>query len=203
MRRVLILSNIINIDKNIIENSFIIGVDKGAYIAALNNIQMDIAIGDFDSINPSMLDTIKLFTKKIIKLNSIKDKTDTDEALDLCDNNDEIIILGGIQGKRIEHFIANIIQLKNHPNLIIMDDNSLIETKTESFKPRCNYKFISFFSLTDSSIISLKGFSYPLDSYQLKNNDPLCISNEINSNDSYVTIKEGRLLVIYSKDDNI
>ena len=58
MRRVLILSNIINIDKNIIENSFIIGVDKGAYIAALNNIHMDIAIGDFDSIKPLMLDTI-------------------------------------------------------------------------------------------------------------------------------------------------
>lgn len=202
MRRILILSNIKNIDKSMINNSFIIGVDKGAYLAATNNIKMDIAIGDFDSINPEMMDTIELFSNKIIKLNSIKDKTDTDEALDLCNKDDEIIILGGIQGNRIEHFIANLIQLKNHPNLKIIDDNSLIETKTESFKPNNNYKFISFFSLTNSSIISLTGFSYPLDSYVLKNNDPLCISNEINSKDPYVTIKEGRLLVIYTKDDN-
>lgn len=203
MRRVLILADIKNIDESILKDSFIIGVDKGAYLCASKNIYMDIAIGDFDSLsNSSMLDFIFKYSEKVIKLNSIKDKTDTAEALDLCNNDDEIIILGGIQGQRIEHFYANIIELKKHPNLKLMDDYSLIETKSESFKPLINYKYISFFSLDSESIISLNGFDYEIKDYHLKDNDPLAISNQIHSNDPFVEIKKGRLLIIYSKEDH-
>lgn len=202
MKRVLILANISNINKEFLEDSYIIGVDKGAYIAAINNIEMDIAIGDFDSIQPEMMTTIEKYSKKIIKLNSIKDFTDTNEALGLCDSNDDIYILGGIQGKRIEHFYANIIELKNNSNLKMIDDYSLIETKSQSFIPRSDYKYISFFSIENESIISLRGFSYNLNDYLLKENDPLCISNEINSLNPYVEIKKGRLLVIYTKEDH-
>lgn len=202
MKRVLILANISNINKEFLEDSYIIGVDKGAYIAAINNIKMDIAIGDFDSIQPEMMTIIEKYSKKIIKLNSIKDFTDTNEALGLCDSNDDIYILGGIQGKRIEHFYANIIELKNNSNLKMIDDYSLIETKSQSFIPRSDYKYISFFSIENESIISLRGFSYNLNDYLLKENDPLCISNEINSLNPYVEIKKGRLLVIYTKEDH-
>ena len=202
MKRVLILANINKINKEILNDSYVIGVDKGAYVASLNNIIMDVAIGDFDSIETEMMDTIKDHSKKIIKLNSIKDFTDTNEALALCDPSDEIIILGGIQGKRIEHFYANILELKRNPNLKMLDDYSLIETKNKSFKPNMDYKYISFFSLEEESIISLSGFSYNLDNYSLKENDPLCISNEINTNNPFVEIKKGRLLVIYTKEDH-
>ncbi len=202
MKRVLILANISKIDKEILNDSYIIGVDKGAYVASLNQITMDTAIGDFDSIDSEMMPLIEKYSKRIIKLNSIKDFTDTNEALGLCNPNDEIIILGGIQGKRIEHFYANIIELKNNPNLKMIDDYSLIETKANSFIPRMDYKYISFFSLENESIISLSGFSYNLNKYVLKDNDPLCISNEINSKNPYVEIIKGRLLVIYTKEDH-
>lgn len=64
MKRVLILANINKINKEILNDSYVIGVDKGAYVASLNNIIMDVAIGDFDSIETEMMETIKDHSKK-------------------------------------------------------------------------------------------------------------------------------------------
>lgn len=198
MRAVLILFNIEKINKEYLNNAFIIGVDRGALNAINQGINLDISIGDFDSVNDNEFELIKNNSKKIIKLNRIKDETDTLEAINLVKNYDEIIILGGIKGKRIEHFYSNLILLNNYNNIKMIDDNSLIEIKKESFKPYANYQFVSFFSLDDNTIISLVGFKYNLSKYNLKRNDPLCISNEI-INNPYVTL-EGKIMVIYTNE---
>lgn len=200
MDAVIILGNINQIDKKFIENKFVIGVDKGAYLAYQNNIRLDVAIGDFDSIDSNMLAKVKENSNRIIMLNSIKDKTDTNEALELCHDAKSITILGGIKGDRIEHFMANIIELINDDRITIIDDNSKIYTKSESFTPDLNYKFFSIFSIDDNTNITLKGFKYELKNYDLKPNNPLGISNEI-TNNPYVEINSGKLLIISSKDD--
>ena len=198
MRAVLILFNIDKINKEYLNNAFIIGVDRGALNAINQGINLDISIGDFDSVNENEFELIKNNSKKIIKLNRIKDETDTLEAINLVKDYDEIIILGGIKGKRIEHFYSNLILLNNYNNIKMIDDNSLIEIKKESFKPYTNYQFVSFFSLDDNTILSLDGFKYNLSKYNLKRNDPLCISNEI-INNPYVTL-EGKIMVIYTNE---
>jgi len=201
MKAVIILGNIKKINKKLLDNSFIIGADYGAYNAINNDIKLDVAIGDFDSIDDDMLNIIINNSKKVIRLNPIKDETDTKSAISLCSDYDEILILGGIKGKRIEHFYANILELINDKRISIMDDDSLIETHNESFIPNTNYKYISIFSISPDTIISLKGFKYELNSYHLKENDPLGISNEIIKN-PYIFVESGRILVIYSFDDN-
>ena len=65
--------------------------------------------------------------------------------------------------------------------------------------PYDDYKFVSFFSLSRESIITLKGFKYDLEKYTLLDDDNLCISNEIY--DGLVKVYSGRVLVIKSKDD--
>lgn len=200
MRAVIILGNIENINNNILKDSYIIGVDKGAYLAYKKRIRLDIAIGDFDSINEVEYNNLCSYTK-IIKLNSIKDSTDTNEAIKLCKNYDEIIILGGITGKRIEHFYANYLELVNNKKLSMMDDNSYIITSSNDVIPNNNYKYVSIFSITPYSIITLTGFKYNLNNYKLTNTDPLCISNEI-INNPIIKIHSGRVLIIYSKSDN-
>ena len=138
MKTVIILGNINKIDKDSLNDSYIIGCDRGSYVAASNNIIMDIAIGDFDSVNDIEFELIKKFAKKVIKLNPIKDLTDTKEALNLCNEFSNILILGGIKGHRIEHFYANLIEICNDKRISMMDENSLIETHDCSFKPNNN-----------------------------------------------------------------
>ncbi|MBR4495933.1 MAG: thiamine diphosphokinase [Acholeplasmatales bacterium] len=203
MRSVLVIGNNYKFNKNDFIDSYVIGIDKGALYCLKNDIKMDLAVGDFDSISNDDFKAIKKITK-VIKLNPIKDDTDTEHALNLVKDYDEILILGGIKGNRIEHFISMLLYLKTYPNLKIKDDNSLIYSMNNDFilKKENEYKYISFFSIDNESIISLKGFKYDLDNYKLKENDPLCISNEIISDEAYVKLN-GRLLIIMSKDDNI
>ena len=181
---------------------FIVGVDLGSYNAISHGIIPDIAIGDFDSCKKEEYDAIKKNSKKIIQLNPMKDKTDTEEAILLVKDYDEILILGGIRGKRIEHFYANLMLLFKYPKVKMKDDNSLIEVKWESFIPNKNYKYISLFPIEDSAILSLTGMKYNLENYTLKRNEPtLGISNECMDN-PYVEIKSGGLLVISSMEDH-
>jgi thiamine pyrophosphokinase len=178
----------------------IIGADKGALHAIKNGIIPDISIGDFDSVNDLEFELIKNNSKRIIKLNPIKDKSDTSEAIDLVKNYDEIHILGGIKGKRIEHLFSNIIDIINHDNVLIKDEDSLIEVvKDNNYKVRYDYKFVSLYAISDS-IISLTGFKYNLDNYNLKLFDSLCLSNEIIDNPK-IELKKGKLLIIYSYQD--
>jgi thiamine pyrophosphokinase len=178
----------------------IVGADRGALHALNNGIIPDISIGDFDSVNEIEFNKIKNNSKKLIQLNKIKDSSDTHEAIKLVSNYDEIHILGGIKGKRIEHLFSNIIDLINYPNLSMIDEDSLIETVNDNnYKVKDNYKFVSLYAI-DESIIDLRGFKYELNNYLLKRNDPLCLSNEIINNPK-INLKKGKLLIIYSHGD--
>ncbi len=202
MEYVLIIGHDMDFSKFNFKNKYLIGVDEGAYVALKNNVPIDIAIGDFDSIDVDKLSYIESKTK-VIKLSKEKNETDTEAALALCKDATKIIILGGIQGKRIEHFIANLILLSSHPHLEMLDNNSHIYMMDSSFSIRRNeYKFISFFALRET-FISLEGFKYPLNNYYLKSNDPLTISNELQSERGVVTLKGGKVLVIQSKEDRL
>ena len=202
MRAVLILFDIVNVNKNDLIDSLVIGVDRGALNAVSLGIKPDISIGDFDSVNEEEFKLIANNSKSVVRLNPIKDKTDTEEAINLVKGYDEVIILGGIEGKRIEHFYANLMLLLKYPNVIIKDDRSKIEVKIKDFIPDNDYKYISLFSIDDEAMISISGMKYNLENYKLKKIEPtLGCSNEI-INNPIVKIHSGRLLVISSKDDH-
>lgn len=189
-----------NIDLN--DFDFLIGVDRGAFIAYQNNIYVNLAIGDFDSITEGELKLISE-KSKVIRLNPIKDLTDTAEALKYAFKlSNDVTMLGGIEGKRIEHFIANLCLFKEYPLLKIENENSLIFCINGPTRLPIKYKFASFFALNTIKCLCLKGFKYELTNYDLDIFDPLCISNEILDCDNLVSFKEGLLLIILSNNDH-
>ena len=155
MKAVLFIGNNYKLNKNDFIDSYIIGVDKGALFCLKNNIKMDLAVGDFDSVSINDYELIKN-TTKVVKLNPIKDDTDTEHALNLVKDYDEILILGGIKGNRIEHFVSMLIYLKKFPNLVIKDDYSIIFSSSKDLKIKKaeEYKYISIFSLDNDTLIS-------------------------------------------------
>ena len=179
-----------------LSDDYIIGVEKGALQCLEKNIKMDLAVGDFDSIEDYHILEEKT---KVIKLPKEKDMTDL--AYAISKGKGKVFILGGIQGRRIEHFYSNILLMKKNPSIEMIDQFSHIFTidEGEYYFPYDDYKFVSFFSLSSESVISLKGFKYDLEKYTLVNDDNLCISNEIY--DGLVKVHSGRVLVIKSRDD--
>ena len=75
-----------------LSSSFVVGVDKGAFIALKKGIKLDLAIGDFDSVNEEEFACLFGSVDNIVKLNPIKDVTDTYEAYKHVREYDEIVI---------------------------------------------------------------------------------------------------------------
>ena len=180
-------------------NSLVVGIDKGAYIAYQAGIKLDYAVGDFDSIGAEELELLTKYTN-VIKLNPIKDDTDTLHALRMFKEYENLYLLGGISGPRIDHFVANLKLFYEFTNLKIIDNNTMItECESGSKFPKDEYKYCSLFALEDVCDLTLEGFKYPLINYALSHTSGLGVSNEI-LNVGSVSFSTGRLLLIKSKE---
>lgn len=180
----------------ITEDDFVIVVDGALASVLKQKIKIDLVIGDFDSLQTKSL----LRGLEYIKLNPKKDRTDTFVAVKYAyeNTNNEVFLIGGIQGERIEHFIANLLMLNHFPNLTIIDENSTLYLLDKGKHLISKEYYISFFGYREA-IITLEGFKYPLNKYHLKQYDPLCISNEIVKTYGEIIIDEGRVVVIKTK----
>jgi len=180
------------------ENEFIIGVDIGAYLLSKNKINMDLALGDFDSVNEKEYATIKEYSNEIKIFKEKKNFTDTYLAIQhaLLMDYDEIVIYGGTGG-RFDHEFANMNLLKLGKISIVSNNVLMYMLDPGSYEIENEFKYISFFAIEDVSNLTLKGFKYELKDIQLSTEDPLCISNE---NEGRLSFKEGLLLVVHQNE---
>jgi len=161
------------------------------------DIHIDLAIGDFDSLkNASLLEGIKT-----IKLSRDKDESDTAYALrHAYQNTDDVTLVGGIKGSRSDHFIGNLLLLEKYPNLTIMDEtNKIVRLEAGTYIINKEiFQYMSLFPLLDS-VISIKGTKYELENEELFQYDTLGLSNEILDKEATLELHKGVLLVIQSK----
>ena len=62
---------------------------------------------------------------------------------------------------------------------------------------------ISVFSIDTESInVTEKGLKYTVENYNMKNDFPVGVSNEFTGNDSFVSVENGTLLIIYPRQKN-
>lgn len=186
----------------------IIAVDKGLEALDILNINPNYVVGDFDSIDKTILRKYENTQIEIIKLNPEKDLTDTHSAINLAIGlkSKKIIIIGAI-GTRLDHTIANIHILKlaidKGINIKIINETNeitLINNSIKIYKDQ-NYKYISLIPLTTTvENITLKGFKYPLTKRTLYIGDSLGISNEQLQQEGEIQLEKGILILIRSKD---
>lgn len=191
----------------------IICVDRGLNYIGGTGLIPDMIVGDFDSADSSV---VKWWRKKekegktrFLKLNPIKDSTDTHIALLEAVKTDpkEIFILGAAGG-RLDHFLGNLnllmIPLKMGIRAWIMDEKNKICLAEHSFeieKKDCFGKYISFLPFTEKvANVTMKGFRYETDGITMALGDSLGISNEIVSKKAAVSFEDGVLIVVQSKD---
>lgn len=178
-------------------SDYIIAVDQAVLALYKQRIPIHLAVGDFDSLhNQGMLQNLN-----VIRLNPVKDVTDTHQALIEASKieHDELFLIGGMGGERIEHFMVHTMFFNEFPNLVIKDENSTIyvlDKGMHEFKHKDHY--ISFFGYPRATL-SLTGFKYDLTEYLMTTYDPLGISNELDEHTGIATVLEGKVLVVISK----
>ena len=181
------------------EEDMVIAADKGYIHAREAGITPTMIIGDFDSSNQPEGDLV-------IKLNPIKDYTDTKAALMVAEDwgYKNIVIYGGLGG-RDSHTLANIsnalefkkkginVTLKSkNKSFYIVDDELSYDFKDE------NDFYVSIFALSEIvKGVDIKGLYYELNNYDLTYDNALGVSNETVKKDFKISVASGYLLVIF------
>ena len=195
------IDNLSWLKKTAEECDYIIAADKGYKTLKKADVEIDIAIGDFDSLGYVPEDVI------VKKLKAEKDDTDTMTAVmyALDKGAEEILILGGTGG-RLDHTVANLQTLSfiaYHGALgkLIDETNEIMGLIPGEYKfqNRAGYS-LSTFSMTDEVTgLCENGVKYPLDNAVLTNKFPLGVSNEIVEDFAVISFKSGILFVCLSK----
>ena len=210
--RVLIIGNGNIANTRIIQNilkpdDVILCCDGGSKYLFEEGIIPHYIIGDLDSSIPQIIQFFE--TKDVIfkKFNRKKDETDMELCIDFAISlgASQIIILGGI-GTRLDHTLTNINLLIKAENsnvkATIIDDNNEINIISSSIQ--INGKKGDLISLIPISTtvngINTTGLEYPLTNATMTIGKSLGVSNVLEDIKANISIKDGYLLVIKSKD---
>lgn len=190
------------------DTDYIIGADRGALTLIKHGFVPDLALGDFDSVQEEQLAQIKQVSKHFNSCDPIdKNYTDTELALQhALSMNPRSILLIGATGTRMDHTLANIhllrIALEKQVPMTIIDQHNRIQLLNSRLDIQHEgYKYVSLLPLSlEVHGIELEGFAYPLHHASLTIGQSLGISNLLIEQTGTITITDGLLLVIASKD---
>ena len=94
------------------EGALVIAADSGVELAQLLGLPIELAIGDFDSVDPAALSAAEAAGATVERHPAAKDATDLELALDAAIERHpaRIHVLGG-HGGRLDHLLANALLL--------------------------------------------------------------------------------------------
>lgn len=193
---------------NVEEEDLVIAVDGGINYCGILEIEPDIILGDFDSVNEAQREAILAMKEqvpdRVIALKPEKDDTDMLAALKLgLTMGYDYFLIYGATGGRLEHTLANIqclLYLKNHDAVgYLMDGSGMIFVmKNEEVKLRDNLEgYFSLFCLgKEAKGVTIKGMKYELDNYTMTNDFPIGVSNEFIGKEASISVVDGELVGI-------
>jgi len=189
----------------------LVGADRGALFLVRNGYRPALALGDFDSVTAEELDEIRQGSDALIDCDPVmKDWTDTEMAFNWAlDRRPAGIVLLGALGSRFDHSLANVHLLRKAlqhgiPSLIADRHNELrlLGPGQATALHKGKFANVSLLPLSaEVTGITLQGFLYPLTEATLSIGQSLGISNVIVEESGHVSIRDGMLLVIQSKDE--
>jgi thiamine pyrophosphokinase len=181
----------------------LIAADGGArHSLALGRLP-DVLLGDFDSIAPGLLQSLKEDVDRVITYEAHKDETDLELALLYAKDAgaSEITVLGAV-GTRWDQSLASLL-LPAHPDLrgleiVFRDGNQrlfLIDSETEITGTAG--ELVSLIPIGgDARGVSSAGLSYPLADETLRFGTSRGLSNELLGERATVDLKAGLLLCV-------
>lgn len=187
----------------------IMGIDRGALLAIEEGIDVDIALGDFDSITEHEKNIIHENTKKVVEDSSTED-TDTEVALlYILENYSKAnIYLYNWYGGRVDHLYSILLVALQErfeglvPRLRLVSEKNDISYRLpgeHSISKIEEMDYLSYILLTEVKDLTLKNVKYPLNEATFKR--PLAlISNEFLKDQAFFSFSAGLIAVIQSRD---
>lgn len=190
------------------DKDLVIAVDGGLMYCEVLGVEPDLILGDFDSIDDSFAEKVKVLEasapEKIIRLNPMKDDTDTLAAIRIgLEKGCEEFHFYGAMGGRVEHTIANfqcLHFLKNQGKACYIWDGAamvtLIQNESISFQEHMEGLLSVFAFGKAAKGVFEKGLKYELTDAVIETSFPIGISNEFIGKKAEIGVEQGSLLVI-------
>ncbi|XID94449.1 thiamine diphosphokinase [Paenibacillaceae bacterium WGS1546] len=191
------------------EGDYLIGADRGAAFLVRHGLAPDLALGDFDSVTERQLHEIAARSAALVACDAVdKDWTDSELALrEALERGYTDIVLAGALGTRFDHGLANVHLLRQAyergGRLVLADEHNEIRLCADELELAADPRFpyVSLLPLgLEATGITLEGFRYPLRDATLKLGWSLGISNELAAESGRISVRNGLLLVIRSRD---
>ena len=186
-----------------------VGVDAGCLFLLEQGLELSLAVGDFDSVEPEEFQRIQSTAHKL--RTSAAEKNDTDLELAIKEVLErwpqaEILIFGAFGG-RLDHHLASVF-LSTDPDigpfmtqLCLMDQQNYLcyrPAGRHTIQPIAGYTYGAFMPVEGASI-QIEGAKYPLNptNYFKK---AIYGSNEFSNQPITLSVDRGYAVIIYSKD---
>ena len=180
-----------------------IAADSGIDHVHTLGLRPDVVIGDLDSASEGALDWARGQGAEVRTHPADKDQTDLELALDLAmDADPDRIVVAGIGGGRLDHFLANIAVLANDryrgPDVDGLVGTALVSvvTGTRHLAGRVGELISLLPTHGDATGVSTKGLRYRLDGETLRAGASRGVSNLFVATDAVVALNGGVLLAI-------
>ncbi|SEP56027.1 thiamine diphosphokinase [Piscibacillus halophilus] len=186
-----------------------IGVDEGAKVLYEAGIQTDLVMGDFDSIDPSLIETLQQSAQSVKVFPTVKDETDLELAfLEAIHLKPDQVLIFGATGGRLDHAWMNVQLLnmfadQNINAWLVNGQNEITLKKPGKYELEkdLSFPYISFLPFSEKvENLTLQGFRYPLDQHTIVQGSSLTISNEWSEKKGTYFFTSGIILVIKSRD---
>ncbi len=210
MRTIIIGNGEINdydIIREYFDEAYIIACDGGVRHCRAMMIMPNIMVGDFDSANKEDAQFFENLGVLKTEYPVRKDKTDMEIAIDLAveKESDEIYIVGGL-GSRFDHSLANVHILLRPMRLgiraCLLDEHNiitLVEDSIDIFGEKG--QTVSLIPLTtEVKGITTENLDYALNDFTMEIGHSLGVSNVMTGDVATVSVKEGILVLIMSRD---
>lgn len=186
------------------KEDFVICADIGLKTAERFGVRPSLVIGDFDSYPDG-----RLYSGEKLVLPVEKDDTDTHFAVRYALDRgfDEIVIVGGIGGERIDHTFANIATLRyiheHGARGYITTDRvriDFLENGILALPASGKSVDLTVFPLTEKAVVSERGLKYTADRTEFSASIPLWASNSTLPNtEAFVEVHSGKVIVFRIK----
>ncbi len=186
---------------------FIACADSGMNITRQMGYVPDLLIGDMDSLNPELLADPEIKSMEVIKLNPVKDYSDTYYAMEaLRDRGVKQLTILGAMGSRADHSLANLFSLEHFLDCMeieFLDGQNHVQLfkKGEFEIAKDHFTYLSLLCLSDQCKFSVEDTKYEVHEFETTRSDPIGLSNEILGDRAKLIIHDGIVVVVQSSDE--
>jgi thiamine pyrophosphokinase len=194
------------------EAEILIAADSGAAWLASHGATPDLVIGDMDSLDPALLGQLSSQGVAVERHSGEKDESDAELALAraIADGADQVVILGGLGGERLDHELANLLLLVDRRwdgvDLRMVHGPTTVRALHGGRRRDLDGAPGDLVTLLpvggDAAGVTTTGLRFPLRSETLHLGRSRGLSNEVEEAPASVSLDGGTLLVIETRKES-